>query len=107
VSFVAKNYVHNLGTLSCLIRGTIDIEDWDVTQEGLSVHSLRTDKIPVDEASNCSTVQEGLDRVEFICVHGSNFYQQEQGSPSYIQGTDQEELGQPLLPLGSVEQSSN
>ena len=30
VSLVAENYVHNLGDLSCLVRGTIDIEDWDI-----------------------------------------------------------------------------
>jgi len=41
--------------------------------------------------------------VEFACVHGSNFYQQKQGSPLRIQGTNQEELDQPLLLLGSME----
>ena len=30
VSLVAENYVHNLGDLSCFIRGTVNIEDQDV-----------------------------------------------------------------------------
>ena len=45
--------------------------------------------------------------MEFACVHGSNFYQQEQRSPSCVQGTNREELEQPLLPLGSMERSSD
>jgi len=63
------------------------------------------DKISVDEASSCSAVQEGLDEVEFACVRSSDFYWQEEGSFSRIQGTDQEELGQSLLPLGLMERS--
>jgi len=31
VSLVAKNYVHDFGNLSCLVRGTVNIEDWDIT----------------------------------------------------------------------------
>jgi len=30
VSLVVENYVHNLGGLFCLVRRTVDIEDWDV-----------------------------------------------------------------------------
>ena len=30
VSLVPENYIHNLGNLSCLIRGTVDIEDQDI-----------------------------------------------------------------------------
>ena len=77
VSLVAENYVHELGNLSCLIRETVNIKDWDITRECLSVHSFQTDEISVNEASGHSTVQEGLDGVEFAYVHGSNFYQQE------------------------------
>jgi len=68
VSLVAKNYVHDLKNLSCLIGGTVNIEDWDVMQEGPSVHPFQTDKISVDEASSCSTVQKGLDRVELLSI---------------------------------------
>ena len=76
VSLVAENYIHNLRNLSCLVRETIDIEDQDVTWEGLSVHPSRTDKISVDEASGGSAVQEGFDRVEFACVCSSDFHWQ-------------------------------
>ena len=38
VSLVAENYVHNLGNLSCFIRGTVNIEDWDVMRESPGVH---------------------------------------------------------------------
>ena len=88
MSLVVKNYVYDFGNLSCLIRGTVDIEDWDVIWEGPSVYSFRADEISVDEASGCSAVQESLDRVEFACVRGSNLYQQEQGSLSYVQGAN-------------------
>ena len=64
-------------------------------------------EISVDETSGYSIIQEGLNRVEFTCVHGSNFYQQEQESLSHVQGTNREELGQSLLLLGSMEQSNN
>ena len=77
MSLVVENYVHNLGNLSCLVKGTVDIEDRDVVREGLSVHPLRTDKISVDEASGGSAVQEGFDGVEFACVCSSNFHWQE------------------------------
>ena len=77
MSLLAENYVHDLRNLSCLVWGTINIENWDVMQEGPSVHSFRMDKISVNEASGCFAVQEDLDRVEFACVRGSNFYQQE------------------------------
>jgi len=40
VSFVAEKYVYNLRNLACLIRGTVDVEDWDVMRESLSVYSL-------------------------------------------------------------------
>ena len=30
VSLVAKNYVHNFEDLSCFVRRTIDIEDWNI-----------------------------------------------------------------------------
>ena len=68
MSFVTEKYVYNLGNLSSLIRGTIDIKDWDVMWEGLSVYPFRTNKVPVNEASSCSTVQEGFNRVEFAGV---------------------------------------
>jgi len=77
VTLVTKNYVHNLGNLSCLVRGAINIKDWDVMWEGPSVHPFWTDKISVNKASSRSAVQEGLDGVEFTCVRGSNFYWQE------------------------------
>ena len=77
MSLVAENYVHNLGNLSCLVRETVNIEDWDVVQEGLSVHPLQTDKISVNEASSGSAVQEGFDRVEFAHGCSSNFHWQE------------------------------
>ena len=38
VSLVPENHIHNLGNLSCLVRGAIDVEDQDVTREGPSVH---------------------------------------------------------------------
>ena len=50
------------------------------------------DEISVDEASSCSTVQEGFDGVEFACIRGSDFYWQEEGSSSCVQGTNREEL---------------
>ena len=76
MSFVAKSYIHNLRNLFCLIRGTVNIEDRDVAWEGPSVHSSRTDKISVDEASSGSTVQESFDKVEFARVYSSNFHWQ-------------------------------
>ena len=102
-----KNYVHDFGNLSCLIRETINIENWDVMWEGLSVHLFRMNEISVDETSGYSIIQEGLNGVEFTCVHGSNFYQQEQESLLHVQGANREELGQSLLLLGSMEQSNN
>ena len=45
-------------------------------------------KFSVNKASSCSAVQEGLDRVEFACVCGSNLYQQEQGSLLCVQGAN-------------------
>ena len=33
-----EKYVYDLGNLVCLVRGTVDIKDWDVMQEGLSVY---------------------------------------------------------------------
>jgi len=30
VSLVTEKYVYDLGDLSCLVGGTVDIEDWDV-----------------------------------------------------------------------------
>ena len=77
MSFVVEKYVYNLGNLSCLVGRTVDIEDWDVMWEGLSVYPFQMDKIPVDEAPGCSTVQENFDRVKFAGVHSSNFYWQE------------------------------
>jgi len=88
VSFVLENHIHDLGNLSCLVEGAINIEDQDVTREGLSVHLFRADKISVNEASGCSAVQESLDEVEFACVCSSNFYWQEEESSSCVQGTD-------------------
>ena len=38
VSFVVEKYIYDLGNLVCLVRGTVDIKDWDVMQEGLSVY---------------------------------------------------------------------
>ena len=38
VSLVPENYIYNLRNLSCLVGRAIDIEDQDVTREGLSVH---------------------------------------------------------------------
>ena len=69
-----EKYVYNLRDLSCLVGGTIDIEDGDVMWEGLSVYPFQTDKIPVDEASSCSAVQEDFNRVEFTCVRSSDFH---------------------------------
>ena len=43
--------------------------------------------------------------MEFACVRSSDFYWQEEGSSSCVQGADREELGQPLLPLGFTERS--
>jgi len=43
--------------------------------------------------------------VEFARIHGSDFYWQEEGSSSRVQGTNREELGQSLLPLGLTERS--
>ena len=72
-----EKYIYDFGNLSGLIRGAINIEDRDVTWEGLSVYSFQLDEVPVDEASSCSAVQEGFDRVEFACVCSSNFHWQE------------------------------
>ena len=33
-----EKYVYDLGNLSSLIRGTVDVEDWDVMRESLSVY---------------------------------------------------------------------
>ena len=74
MSLVAKNYIHDLRNLFCLVRRTINIEDWDVMREGSSVHSFQIDEISVNKAFSCSTVQEGLDGVEFTCVYSSNFH---------------------------------
>ena len=63
------------------------------------------DEVSVDEASGCSTVQKGFDGVEFARICGSDFYWQEEGSSPRIQGTNREELGQSLLPLGLTEWS--
>jgi len=30
VSLVAENYIHHLGDLSCLVRGAINVKDWDI-----------------------------------------------------------------------------
>jgi len=38
VSLVLENHIHNLRDLSCLIGGAVNIEDWDVTREGLGIH---------------------------------------------------------------------
>ena len=105
MSLVTEKYVYDFGNLSGLVRGSVDVEDQDVTKEGPSVYFFRLDEVPVDEASGCSAVQEGFDRVEFTCVHSSDFHWQEQGGSSRIQGTDREELGQPSLPLGFMERS--
>jgi len=63
------------------------------TLEGSSVHPFQIDKIAVDEAPSCFAVQEGLDRVEFACVHSSNFHWQEQESSLHIQDANRKELG--------------
>ena len=100
-----EKYIYNLRNLACLVRGTINVEDWDVTQESSSVYPFQMDELLVNKASSCSAVQESFDRVEFTCVHSSDFHWQEQGGSSRIQGTDREELGQPSLPLGFMERS--
>ena len=69
-----EKYVYDFGNLSSLVRGTIDIEDRDVTWEGPSIYPFQTDEVPVDEASGCSAVQESFDEVKFACVHSSNFH---------------------------------
>jgi len=43
VSLVAENYVHNFGDLSCLIRGTVNIEDRDVMRESPVREPLKGD----------------------------------------------------------------
>ena len=73
MSFVAEKYIYNLGNLACLIRGTIDVEDQDVAQESLSIYPFQTDKLPVDEASSCSAVQEGFDGVEYDLINNLGF----------------------------------
>ena len=77
MSLVTEKYVYDLGDLSCLVGGTVDIEDWDIAWEGLSVYPFQTDEVPVDEASSRSAVQEGFDGVEFTCICSSNFHWQE------------------------------
>jgi len=46
-------------------------------REGPGVYPFRTDKIPIDEASSRSRVQEGFDGVEFARVCSSDFHWQE------------------------------
>ena len=77
MSLVTEKYIYDFGNLSGLVRESVDIEDRDVTREGPSVYSFRSDEVPVDEASGCSAVQEGFDGVEFACVRSSNFHWQE------------------------------
>ena len=77
MSFVAEKYVYNLRILSCLVGGTINIEDRDVIWESLSVYPFWTNEIPVNEVLCCSTVQEGFDKVEFASVCSFDFYWQE------------------------------
>ena len=38
VSLVPENHIYNLGDLSCLIGGAVNVEDRDVMREDLSVH---------------------------------------------------------------------
>ena len=40
VSLVSENHIHNLRDLSCLVGGAVNVEDRDVTREGLGVHSF-------------------------------------------------------------------
>ena len=72
-----EKYVYDLGDLSCLVGGTVDIEDRDVVWEGPSIYSFWMDEVPVDEASSHSAVQEGFDGVEFTCICSSDFHWQE------------------------------
>ena len=72
-----EKYVYDFGNLSSLIRGTVDIEDRDVTWESPSVYFFWSDEVSVDEASGCSTIQESFDKVEFAYVRSSNFHWQE------------------------------
>ena len=72
-----KKHVYDLRDLFCLIERTIDIEDQNVTWEGLSVYPFQMDKVPVNEAFSCSAVQEDFDRVEFAGVCSSDLHWQE------------------------------
>ena len=40
VCLVPENHIYDLRDLSCLVGGAVNVEDRDVTREGLSVHSF-------------------------------------------------------------------
>ena len=95
MSFVVEKYIYDLGNLACLVRGTIDVEDWDVServQVFISFEQMKSQsmKLPVallskralmEWSSLVSVVPISTDRSKKVPCASKTLIERSLGSP--------------------------